>query len=71
MKRQAEQQLKQWYLARNRHPLIIRGARQVGKSTLVRDFAAHEGVVLNEINLYRNLDLQKVFKTLEPKRICN
>jgi hypothetical protein len=50
--------------------LVIRGARQVGKSTLVRDFAAREGLTLNEINLYRNLDLTKVFRSLDPERIC-
>ena len=71
MFRAAEKEVKKWYLSANRHPLVIRGARQVGKSTLVRDFAAHEGIVLNEINLYRHLDLAKVFSTLDPVRICD
>ena len=71
MIRTAEKDLKNWFSAARRHPLVIRGARQVGKSTLVRDFAAHEGLQLNEINLYRNLKFTKVFKTLDPQRICN
>ncbi|MBN1549887.1 ATP-binding protein [bacterium] len=47
-----------------RKPLILRGARQVGKSTLVRQFAAAQKLQLNEINLERHLDLDKVFSTL-------
>ncbi len=70
MKRTAEESLRQWYGTRNRHPLVIRGARQVGKSTLVRDFCAHEGLILNELNLYRHLDMTPVFRSLDPKRIC-
>ncbi len=44
---------------------MLRGARQVGKSTLVRQFAAQQGMVLNEINLERHLELEKVFSTLD------
>ncbi|MBU4415218.1 MAG: type II toxin-antitoxin system VapB family antitoxin, partial [Proteobacteria bacterium] len=36
MKRFSEQYLVQWIKTRRRKPLILRGARQVGKSTLVR-----------------------------------
>ncbi len=70
MKRTAENSLREWYHGRKRHPLVIRGARQVGKSTLVRDFAAAEGLVLNELNLYRHLDLTSAFRSLDPRRIC-
>jgi predicted AAA+ superfamily ATPase len=38
MKRLAEQFLQKWLTDPKRTPLIIRGARQVGKSTLVRQF---------------------------------
>ena len=31
--------LAEWYAKTKRKPVVIRGARQVGKSTLVRDFA--------------------------------
>lgn len=53
MKRHQEADLKNWYFKANRKPLIIRGARQVGKSTLVRHFAQNEGLDLLEINLER------------------
>jgi len=38
-KRNIENYLNSWKLRDNRKPLIIRGARQVGKTTLIRDFA--------------------------------
>ena len=70
MKRAAIESMNRWFDGNNRHPLVIRGARQVGKSTLVRDFARSRGLVLHEINLYRNLDLTAAFRSLDPKRIC-
>ena len=71
MQRTAEHSLDKWIASKSRHPLIIRGARQVGKSTLVKDFAKHSGLYLNEINLYRHQDLTNVFRTVDPKRICD
>ncbi|WGQ09112.1 AAA family ATPase [Pedobacter gandavensis] len=38
-KRNIENYLNSWKLRDSRKPLIIRGARQVGKTTLIRDFA--------------------------------
>ena len=70
MDRKAELSLREWIDSKNRHPLVIRGARQVGKSTLVRDFARHSGLKLHEVNLYRHLELSKVFRTLDPRIIC-
>ncbi len=70
MKREAEKALKSWLTGKRRKPLVLRGARQVGKSTLVRNFAAAEGMVLNEVNLERHLELKKVFAALDVNRIC-
>lgn len=67
--RHAEHHLKEWYQSRRRKPLVLRGARQVGKSTLVRQFAANNELVLAEINLERHLYLDAVFKTLDLERI--
>jgi len=67
--RKAELHLKEWYLSTRRKPLVLRGARQVGKSTLVRQFAANNGLALAEINLERHLYLNAVFKTLDIDRI--
>jgi hypothetical protein len=41
----------------------------VGKSTLVRQFAANNDLALAEINLERHLYLDAVFKTLDIDRI--
>ena len=39
-KRDIEERLTAWKNSDGRKPLIIRGARQVGKTTLVKDFAS-------------------------------
>lgn len=51
MKRMAESFLMAWYARKSRQPLIIRGARQVGKSTLVQLFCESQKIKLLEINL--------------------
>lgn len=45
--------LKAWFTRSKRKPLILRGARQVGKSTLVRLLAKELGLDLLEVNLER------------------
>ena len=51
MHRQALSYLDLWFRRSNRKPLIIRGARQVGKSTLVRLFSQNRKLALIEVNL--------------------
>lgn len=69
MRRFAEDNLREWLARKNRKPLVIRGARQVGKSTLVRQFAQRQGLVLHEVNLERHRTLTSVFETLDTKKI--
>jgi len=69
MKRVAEQHLKNWLENEQRKPLVIRGARQAGKSTLVRQFAEKNKLILNEINLEQHLELNNIFKTLDTSLI--
>ncbi|NGX34379.1 MAG: hypothetical protein K1060chlam1_00732 [Candidatus Anoxychlamydiales bacterium] len=69
MKRLIDWHLKKWKENKHRKPLIIRGARQVGKTysinKLSRDF---ENIV--EINFELTKDAKKIFdKDLKPKRI--
>ncbi|HEY8272805.1 MAG TPA: AAA family ATPase, partial [Pseudobdellovibrionaceae bacterium] len=65
MKRQAEDHLKKWYQSKSgRKPLVLRGARQVGKSTLVRNFAASMGLDLIEINFEKH-SLKTADKSLD------
>ena len=70
MRRFSEDSLERWLHGRRRKPLVLRGARQVGKSTLVRNFAAMQGLILNEVNLERHLELQRAFATLDIGVIC-
>ena len=67
--RQAEHYLREWYRSRRRKPEVLRGARQVGKSTLVRQFASDKNIALAEINLERHFYLDAVFKSLDLDRI--
>jgi predicted AAA+ superfamily ATPase len=65
LERTAEKYLNDWHRKERRKPLVLRGARQVGKSTLVRRFAEKNGLVLNEVNLEQHLYLDNLFKTLD------
>lgn len=67
--RDAIQYLSQWLNKKRRIPLILRGARQVGKSTPVRLFAKSENLTWHEINLERHLFLDQIFKSLDMKII--
>lgn len=58
-----------WLNDPRRKPLVLRGARQVGKSTLVRMLAAATSTQLVELNLEQHSDLDAVFKTLDIAKI--
>jgi uncharacterized protein len=62
MRRYAENDMTRWFRKPRRKPLVIRGARQVGKSTLVRNFAKQQGLTLHEINLERHRNLNALFR---------
>jgi predicted AAA+ superfamily ATPase len=64
-KRSVQKELEAWFRRKSRKPLVVRGARQVGKSTLIRHFAADHRLTLHEINLERHLDLAKTFEKLD------
>ena len=65
----SEQYIRNWLGKKRRKPLILRGAGQVGKSTLARHFAANSGLTLNEVNLEKYFILDETFKSLDMKRI--
>lgn len=69
MRRLDEESILRWLSAPQRKPLVIRGARQVGKSTLVRQVAARAGRLLWEVNLEQHAALDLVFATLDPPTI--
>ncbi|HEW98430.1 MAG: AAA family ATPase [Candidatus Parabeggiatoa sp. nov. 3] len=61
--------LQKWIDKKKRKPLIIRGARQVGKSTLVELFAKQHQRTLVNVNLERYPELSPVFSTKDPQQI--
>ncbi|MBW2734775.1 MAG: ATP-binding protein [Deltaproteobacteria bacterium] len=69
MLRSQEQYLTEWMAKSPRKPLVIRGARQVGKSTLVRRFAERSGLTLHEVNLERQPHLRAAFESMDVHRI--
>jgi len=71
MKRHVEKRLEDWLKDARRKPLVIRGARQVGKSTLVRQFAEEHNLILHEVNLEKHLRLTDLFASHDTQRILN
>ncbi|MEI7947980.1 MAG: AAA family ATPase [bacterium] len=72
MKRLVEQELLQWKKSSRRKPLVLRGARQVGKTWLVEQVLAKDFEGFVKIDLEKRRDLHSVFgDNLDPKRILN
>jgi uncharacterized protein len=72
MKRLAEKKIVEWKDSTRRKPLIIRGARQVGKTWLVEKFLAKNFDSFIKIDLEQRRDLHACFAgNLDPKVILN
>ena len=72
MKRTAEQDLLAWKNQINRKPLIIRGARQVGKTYLLQHFGAQHFTQTHYVNFEKAPKLAQLFEQdLEPKRLIS
>lgn len=72
MKRLAEKQILEWKDSPRRKPLIIRGARQVGKTWLVDNFLASRFESFVKIDLEKRRDLHTYFDgNLDPKTILS
>jgi len=71
MKRFITKELLLWQKHSNRKPLILRGARQVGKTWVVEDFGKnHFKGRVHKIDLEKRPDLYEIFdKNLDVKRI--
>ena len=61
MKRFALEKLKEWKKKANRKPLIIRGARQVGKTWLMKEFGRTCFEKVAYVNFDSNTRMQQVF----------
>jgi len=58
-----------WLKNPNRKPMVLRGARQVGKTWIVRDLAKRHGLQLIEINLERFPHLADLFSENRPHEV--
>jgi predicted AAA+ superfamily ATPase len=61
--------LEEWLLGKVRQPLVIRGARQVGKTWLVRQLAENQQKRLIELNFEERPELKSIFTSNDPKLI--
>ena len=70
MKRKLYNSLKQWKLDPDRKPLVLEGARQVGKTWLLKEFGRNEYDNMVYVNFHDDADMQKLFQhDLNVKRI--
>lgn len=69
MQRTALDFLAKWFKDKDRLPLVIRGARQVGKTWLVRHFAEREGLKNIEINFEKREVDVSFFDSNDPREI--
>lgn len=71
MRRKEFEYLKKWKDRINRRPLIIRGARQVGKTYLVREFGKSEFENIIEYNFDLEMEKGELFKEKDFNNLIN
>ncbi|WP_287387780.1 ATP-binding protein [Lachnospira sp.] len=69
MERTIYHKLINWKNSKNRKPLILNGARQVGKTYIVKEFAKREYKNLVYINCDNNNDVKELFKDFDMDRV--
>ena len=71
MRRFIDEKLKRWKERPQRKPLILRGARQVGKTWSLKEFGKNYFDAVVVVDLERNPALRRVFDgDLRAARIC-
>lgn len=66
MKRKIYEELINWKNDKKHKPLMILGARQVGKTYTIREFCKNEYANYIEINLFERKDIVKIYKSMDP-----
>ncbi|MDP2888213.1 MAG: ATP-binding protein [Bacteroidota bacterium] len=69
MRRDIYSALLSWKAAKNRQPLLIRGARQTGKTYIINEFGQTEYKSLITLNFERNPEYKDIFSTFDPQEI--
>lgn len=71
MKRTISADLEAWLSRERRKPLVLRGARQVGKTWAVRELASRSSLDLAEVNFEERPELGAVFEETSPDAILS
>jgi predicted AAA+ superfamily ATPase len=71
LKRKAESSLSEWRDRPGRKPLVLRGARQVGKTYLVEHWGTEHFDSVVTVDLERERDLHSLFSQSDPKRVLD
>lgn len=72
MYRLAMEKLKEWKIRRHRKPLVLQGARQVGKTWLALEFGRTEFADVAHVVFLENEPMRAVFEgSLEPDRLLS
>ena len=70
MKRFIDPKLTAWKSKKDRKPLILKGARQVGKTFSLLNFGAESFQKVHYLNFEKDPDLSTLFEgSLDPKRL--
>jgi len=70
LNRECLQDFKLWFERKSgRKPLLIRGARQTGKTTAIRMFAKQRGLTLIELNMEKKWGFASLFKNNDPCKV--
>ena len=69
MERFAYKSLVEWKMSPQRKPLILRGARQVGKTWLLKEFGRREYESLIYVNCDKDAFAADLFRDYDVKRI--
>ena len=71
MKRDIETHLIRWKNQKRHLPLLLRGARQVGKSYIIEKFGKEQFESFVLLNFEQNPEFKQCFTSLEPIKIVN
>ncbi|MCF8296566.1 MAG: AAA family ATPase [Saprospiraceae bacterium] len=69
IKRSIYKVLKEWKNETDRKPLLVRGARQIGKSYIVEEFGKNEFSSYITLNFERNIEYKDIFASYDPNEI--
>jgi len=69
MKRDIYKLLKEWKIDDHRRPLLLRGARQVGKTYIINEFGHNEFKTFITLNFEKKPEYKDIFKSLDPDDI--